>query len=225
MTIAPPYQNYGNELVLSLVPTVAKRILDVGCGAGDNGRRLREIRRDIDVFGITHSVEEAAMAAPFLSGVEVLDVEFDSLLPLGTGFDVIIFSHVLEHLRDPVAVLRRFLPLLTEQGFVVIAVPNTLEWRTRFAFLRGRFQYGDRGILDRTHLRFFTYATAVAELIEPVRELELLQSRGRGSAPLGPFRNRFLARPLRALIDDLAVRKFPNLFAREIALVAKRRGQ
>ncbi len=222
---AAPYQNSGNDLVLSLIPESVRRVLDVGCGAGDNARRLKERSSEILVTGVTYNATEAEMAAPFMSQLHVKDIERDDLSDIRGPFDLVLFSHVLEHLRDPVVVVRRFLPLLAPEGYVVIAVPNTLEWRTRLAFLRGRFQYTDHGVLDRTHLRFFTYHTAVKELLVPISELNLVNMKGRGAAPLGPLRRHLLPNKVRVQIDNLMVRTLPNLFAGEVAMVARRRGQ
>jgi len=105
---------------------------------------------------------------------------------------------------------------------VLIAVPNTLEWRTRLRFLRGQFDYADSGILDRTHLRFFTWQTAARELVEPLPELRLLKRKGRGVLPLGRLRRRLLPGRLLRALDEAAVRRFPNILAGEVALLAKR---
>jgi SAM-dependent methyltransferase len=218
--ISAPYQNNGNDLVLSMIPATARRILDIGCGAGDNARRLHSTNTKIEIVGITHSHVEADMAAPFMTAVKVMDIEVDRVDGFGEAFDLLLLSHVLEHVRDPVAVVNRFLPLLKASGHVLIAVPNTLEWRTRLAFMRGRFKYADHGILDRTHLRFFTYETAAPEMIAPIPELSLVRRDARGAAPLGPLRHYLLPRSAKAQIDRMAVRAFPNLFAGEVALLA-----
>ncbi len=222
MVIAAAYKNSGNQLVLSLVPPGTRRVLDIGCGAGDNARCLLAERPGIHIVGITHSAEEAQMAAPYLAAVHRLDIERDIKVDLGQDYDLLLFSHVLEHLRSPVDVIRRFLPLLSVGGHVLIAVPNTLEWRTRIGFLRGNFRYTEHGILDRTHLRFFTYETAPVELIEPLSELTLVERKGRGALPLGRLRRRLLSSRLSSKLDEAAVRSCPNVFAGEVAILARR---
>jgi 2-polyprenyl-3-methyl-5-hydroxy-6-metoxy-1,4-benzoquinol methylase len=221
MTIAAPYRNSGNELVISMIPAGVNRVLDIGCGAGDNARRLKAERPSIEVVGVTHNEVEAALAAPFMSSVHVFDIERDVPAELGGAFDLLLFSHVLEHVRDPISVISRFLPELDDRGYILVAVPNTLEWRTRFAFLKGRFVYAEHGILDRTHVRFYTYETAAAELIEPLPAFTLVARRGRGGAPLGPFRHWLLSERLKSKIDEFAVRRMPNLFSGEVALLAQ----
>jgi 2-polyprenyl-3-methyl-5-hydroxy-6-metoxy-1,4-benzoquinol methylase len=76
--------------------------------------------------------------------------------PYRTEFDCILFADVLEHLRDPAAVLRRCIPALKESGKIIVSVPNVANIVVRLSLLLGRFEYMDRGILDRTHFRFFT---------------------------------------------------------------------
>lgn len=226
--IAAPYVNTGNPLVLSMVPSGVRRVLDVGCGGGDNARELRARHPGLELVGLTHSTEEAAIAAPNMDAVHVVDLESgltDAVMAeWGAPFDLLLFSHVLEHLIDPVAVLRRCLTRLQPGGHVLIAVPNVLEWRTRMQFLRGQFIYTETGILDRTHMRFFTYDTAPAELVAPIEGLELLERRGRGSVPLGPLRRIGTARGLCAVIDRAGVARRPNICSRETVMLARWQG-
>lgn len=89
------YQNNGNELVLLLVPPQACRVLDVGCGAGNNARRLKSKRPSVDIVEVTNNAAEANLAAPFTSRVHVLDIEDELPVDWGEPFDLMIFSHVL----------------------------------------------------------------------------------------------------------------------------------
>lgn len=223
--IASPYANAGNPLVQAMIPEGAQRVLDVGCGAGDNARRMREAYPGIEIVGLTHSEEEASIARTHMNAVHVIDLERgltdEAMDEWGASFDLVIFSHVLEHLTDPLNVVLRCLSRLKLGGYVLIAVPNVLEWRTRLKFLRGTFVYTDHGILDRTHMRFFTYNSAPIELIEPIVGLELVKHRGRGSVPLGPLRMLRAARGLWAAIDRFGIRRKPNLCAAETVLLAR----
>jgi SAM-dependent methyltransferase len=161
------------------------------------------------------------MAAPHFDDVLVADLETLEEREVAGEFEVLLFSHVLEHLRDPVRVVRRLLPLLVPGGHVVVAVPNVLEWRIQMQFLRGRFVYADHGILDRTHMRFFTYVTAPNELIAPIEGLRLLEQTGRGAVPLGPLRRLGAARALCAALDRAGVARWPNFCWRETAMLAR----
>jgi SAM-dependent methyltransferase len=226
--IAPPYVNAGNRLVLSMVPDGCRRVLDVGCGGGDNARHLRAMDPNVVVVGLTHSDEEARIATPYMDAVHVVDLERElidgAMAKWGPKFDLVLFSHVLEHLMDPVSVLRRVLTRLAPGGHALIAVPNVLELRTRMQFLFGSFVYADHGIMDRTHVRFFTYDTAPLELIAPIDGLSLVARRGHGSVPLGPLRRLDAARALWAAIDRAGTAGRPNFFARETVMLAHWQG-
>jgi 2-polyprenyl-3-methyl-5-hydroxy-6-metoxy-1,4-benzoquinol methylase len=218
------YTNAGNPALLALLDAGAERVLDVGCGAGDNAALLRA--RGCEVHGITHSPLEAALAAPHLARAWVFDLEaaWPAELELDRErFDALLFSHVLEHLRQPSQVLARFCRLLRPGGSVLIAVPNVLGWRQRLSFLAGRFEYAQSGVLDSTHLRFFTFFTAAALLLADAPELRLELKRATGSVPLWWLRRHLFSPELSAAIDALGCRLRPNLFGAEILLKASKR--
>src|SRR5712691_4469917 len=96
------YQNNGNHLVLNMLRPDARRILDVGCGGGDNARALLAARPGTKIVGITLSAAEADIARAYVEEVHIADVETSDLLFINGPFDAIICSHVLEHLKDPV---------------------------------------------------------------------------------------------------------------------------
>ena len=129
------------------------RILDVGTASGYLGKVLRE--RGHYVAGIEKDATAAARARNYYDSLQVADVESFEF-PYKHEFDYILFADVLEHLRDPSAVLRACTPALKESGKIIISVPNVANIIVRLSLLLGRFDYMDRGILDRTHLRFFT---------------------------------------------------------------------
>ena len=129
------------------------RILDVGCAAGYLGRILRDNGHHLTgIEGDTAAAEEASSCydALHLADIETFD------FPYWREFDYILFADVLERLRDPAAVLRTALPALKDSGKIIVSVPNIANWVIRLSLLFGKFNYADRGILERTHLRFFT---------------------------------------------------------------------
>jgi SAM-dependent methyltransferase len=214
------YTNGGNAPLVEMLDVDAQSVLDVGCGSGDNAR----LRPDKQWYGITASPVEAERARPSMRECWVADVERAPLDFLGNlRFHALIFSHVLEHLRDPVEVLVRFLPFLRQNGSVLIALPNVLGIRQRIEFCRGRFLYADSGVMDRTHLRFFTYETAARYLVDPVGELRLEATRGIGGLPLWIFRRYDFSRRMCRGLDRWGVERWPNLFAGEILLKARKK--
>jgi hypothetical protein len=129
-------------------------------------------------------------------------------------FDVVLLGDVLEHLRDPWATLRALTAL---GGRIVLSVPNVAHWTGRRALLRGRFPYAEHGLFDRTHLRFFTLASARA--LAEGAGLRIVAERF-APAPL-PLQARVPA--LRAL-ERVAVRVRPELFALQVLLICEAPG-
>jgi len=134
------------------------RILEVGCSSGYLTERL--VANGNTVVGIEYDAEAAREAEAHAERVLVGDIE-TMALPDGP-FDVILCGDVIEHLRDPQAALARLRPLGSR---LVVSTPNIANWAIRLSLLAGRWQYADRGILDRTHTRLFTRRSLV-ETIE-----------------------------------------------------------
>jgi 2-polyprenyl-3-methyl-5-hydroxy-6-metoxy-1,4-benzoquinol methylase len=141
-------------------------VLDVGCGFATTSQHIAE--RGNRVTGIESSAEAVAVARGRVSDVVHADLQqLDDVKRALSGrrFDVIIFADVLEHLAWPIGILRGYLELLNEGGSVIVSLPNVGLWSVRLNLLAGRFHYEETGVLDHTHLRFFTRRTA-RELIE-----------------------------------------------------------
>lgn len=214
------YSNEGNAPLLDML-SGCTRLLDVGCGAGDNARLVKARYPGCRIYGITHSRSEAEIAAKCMEHCWVFDLEDSPPADLSRQtFDVLVFSHILEHLRDPAALLSRFASLLSEGGQILIAVPNVLSWRMRLKFLLGRFEYESSGVLDDTHLRFFTYYTADQLLLSQTPNLTVLTKSTTGSVPLWFLRHHFLPKSLRDRIDQWGCRRWPNLFGGQILIKA-----
>jgi len=148
----------------ALIPNGAK-LLDVGCSTGRLGKELRT-RKGCFVVGIEMNEQSAAKARENIDRVIVGDIESkDVISKIENSFDVIILADILEHLLEPRAVLKKVKTLLNLKGFVVVSLPNIAYWEIRKQLFFGKFQYEDTGILDRTHLRFFTIKSAI-ELFE-----------------------------------------------------------
>jgi len=140
---------------LALIPDSARRVLDIGCGAGRLGDALKA-RQQAEVWGVERSDQAAELARQKLDqvvvgDVETLDVDFEP-----ATFDAIVCGDVLEHLREPERLLRRARDWLAPEGCLVASIPNVRHHSVVCSLLQGNWTYESAGLLDRTHLRFFT---------------------------------------------------------------------
>jgi O-antigen biosynthesis protein len=151
------YYEQARPEVAALVPPECRRVLEVGCAGGELGRLLRS--RGHHVTGIELVPDMAERARRWLDHVRTADVETDGFSFPPASFDAIVFADVLEHLLDPWRVLREAVDVLADDGVVVASIPNVQNIDVLRRLLRGRWDYRERGILDRGHLRFFTLHT------------------------------------------------------------------
>jgi SAM-dependent methyltransferase len=142
-----------------------KRVVDFGCSTGFVARVLSD--RGCTVTGIELDAEAAAKARAYCDRVIEADLdELDLAEALGgEKYDVGLFGDVIEHLKDPRRVLVAMRDLLAPGGYIVLSVPNVAHASVRLALLKGQFDYEDVGILDATHLRFYT-RESIADLLE-----------------------------------------------------------
>ena len=146
---------------LDLVPGGC-RVLEIGAAGGHMTEALS--KRGCQVTAVEVDESLAKSARRFSTRLIVVDVEstaFESHLE-HEKFDVILLGDVLEHLRDPEAFLRRLRPHLTDYGYLVVSLPNVAHGAVRLSLFDGRFDYQPTGLLDRTHLRFFTLVSLSA---------------------------------------------------------------
>jgi GT2 family glycosyltransferase/ubiquinone/menaquinone biosynthesis C-methylase UbiE len=156
-------QYYANSRpeVRAIVPPGCTKILDVGCGEGNLGKYLKK-ERDCEVWGIEIQPQVAEEARRKLDRVYVGDYEKVIFELPADYFDCVIFADVLEHFVDPWKALHDTRRILREGGYIVASVPNVRHWSVVRDLLEGRWEYQRAGILDRTHLRFFTGASLMA---------------------------------------------------------------
>jgi SAM-dependent methyltransferase len=206
-----------HRLVLDAVPAGA-RVLDVGCATGYLAAALTA--RGCTVDGVEVDPVAAEQARAHCRAVVVGDLEAQAThaeverMLAGERPEVIICADVLEHVRDPWAVLAWLRTLLVPDGGgkAIISLPNIAHWTARRALLRGRFPYADHGLFDRTHLRFFTRDSA-RELAR--RAGFAVREERPAGAPL-PLESRL---PALARVRDPCVRRCPALFALQFVLV------
>jgi 2-polyprenyl-3-methyl-5-hydroxy-6-metoxy-1,4-benzoquinol methylase len=195
------------------------RILDVGAASGYLGKIWRG--RGHYVAGIEYDAAVAEKARQYYDAFQVADVETFEF-PYRREFDYIVFADVLEHLRDPAAVLRRCIPALKDSGKIIISVPNIANWVIRLSLLLGKFDYMEKGILDRTHLRFFTLRSLKQMMDEA--SCDILEAT---PTPLPvqlvfPWTDSGLFAPFHEL-DYAVTRCWPTLFAYQFVIVASPR--
>ena len=148
-----------------LMTGTGKRVVEFGCSTGYVSRILKE--RGCYVVGIEVDPDAAARAREVCDRVKVGDLdELDLASELGgETFDVGLFGEVLEHLKYPQRALMQTRQLLAPGGYVVVSVPNIAHASIRLALLKGEFNYEEMGILDDTHLKYYT-RKSIVELLE-----------------------------------------------------------
>ena len=187
-----------------------KRVLEIGCSTGYLSGALQ--RQGCRVTGVEVDPAAAHAARAHCEEVLIGDIETMDLSALGKGYDVLMLADILEHLVDPLATLCRLTPLLRAGGYAVISTPNVANWAMRLGLLIGRWNYTDRGILDRTHLRFFTLRTLLAMLGQAGLRAALVDA----STPV-PFNRSIM---ISRLAHDIG-RLRPSLFAYQFIVVAE----
>lgn len=142
-----------------------KSVLELGCAEGHMSRIFQE--NGCKVIAVEIDREAAQSATPHCERVIIGDLErLDLAAELQTRrFDVVVAADVLEHLKDPASLLLRLKEFLAPEGYIVASIPNVAHASVRLGLLAGDFRYRDRGLLDRSHLRFFTRET-VQDLFE-----------------------------------------------------------
>jgi 2-polyprenyl-3-methyl-5-hydroxy-6-metoxy-1,4-benzoquinol methylase len=150
-----------NPLIIDLYSRENK-ILDIGCSVGALAEKIKSINNEAVIYGIDRSKKAGKIAPERLDKFFCLDLDSQAFPKFDIKFDLIILGDVLEHLKRPDIILTTLSDYLSENGSIIISLPNIAYWRKRLELLSGRFNYTKTGVLDRTHLRFFTYDTATA---------------------------------------------------------------
>lgn len=206
-----PSQNSSHQKVLDYIGR-DQIILDVGCSTGYLGKLMKD--KGNVVYGVELDGSAAAEAKTLLD--EVIEADLDSVdFPWQNDFfDMVVCADVLEHLRDPIQVLQKLRKLLKRGGRLLVCLPNIAHCSIRIKLLKGEFDYEDTGILDRTHLKFFTVKTAKSMLEDAgfaVNEVDFTYK--------SPRWFRFVKK-LSPMLHAGVMKRYPEFFGFQIILLA-----
>ena len=213
------FEGSSHRILLDLIRTHRPRggtLLDLGAAGGELGSAIRD---HFDrTLGFEYNVDCVGELAGRFDQVVIADLERVKQLP--RGISAIVLADVLEHLRSPTAALRLVREALAEDGHAFISVPNIANITVRLGLLFGIFEYRDRGILDHTHLRFYTVRTIRREIEHAGFRIEEIRG---SSVPVrlivGRWMPEFLLRIGERLLTGLT-RLWRGLFAYQVILVA-----
>lgn len=202
------FANARHDVVRILQTGPASSILELGCGAGGTGSAVLQAGKAGRYVGIELSPTAAAAASERLTEVLVGDVQALDLAPLEGSFDALVISEVLEHLTDPWTTLTRLRRCLRPGGHVYASSPNVAHWKVIRGLLGGRFQYEEKGVMDRTHLRWFT----------PASYDSLFRSAGFDIVELRPMTP---LRPKARMLNWLSGGRLRHLFMSQMMLIGR----
>lgn len=158
------------------MPKDAKTFLDVGCGSGRFGSAIKNFFSGSTVWGAEIDPSAADAASQHLDKVIQGDITQSIEQVPDHFFDCIIFNDSLEHIAYPCTLLRQLTGKLTSSGVIVSSIPNVRYYKNLYNLLfRKQWRYEDGGILDRTHLRFFTYKSIIDMFNKTGYDVELIE--------------------------------------------------
>lgn len=147
-----------HKKIIKLVGS-GKSVLELGASTGYLTKRFKENKNEVSI--VEYDKDDAKLAAKYALNSYVGSLEDETFLKTIKGkYDVVVAADVLEHLKNPELSLKYLKKLLKKDGVLIISMPNIACWKMRSDLLfKGAFEYSESGILDKTHLRFYTYYT------------------------------------------------------------------
>ena len=162
-----PITDVHNETVLNMIPKQSKKLIEIGCGSGALAREFKKINPTCHYTGLDIVQSYTQVAKKNCDEVIFADIEKinDFFYIANKDCDCWIFADSLEHLIDPWEILKKIRQVIPANGSIVACIPNAQNWRVVANLLLGNFRYQEMGLLDKTHLRWFTRQTII-ELFE-----------------------------------------------------------
>ena len=166
MKQTPVHDLYNPDLLGILEPTTRK-VLEVGCMSGALAREFKKVAPQVFYVGVEIDKSYAELAKKHCDSVYTLNIDDapDYFWQLQSSVEAWIFGDVLEHLKDPWRVLSKIHQVIPKNGYIAACIPNAQHWSIQAKLSVGDFRYEDSGLLDRTHLRWFTRRT-IYEMFE-----------------------------------------------------------
>ena len=207
------YYSLPRQDILSLINDKHKKILEIGCAFGELGKSIKRHFPEVIIDGIELNPDSRDFLLDNYNNVTIGNIEDLDISKIDNGYDLIIFADVLEHLYDPWRILNLLREKLSENGNVIVSVPNLRSSGILFnLIIRGRFKYAESGLMDRTHIRWFTRHEINKALDDAGFKVLLTNVNYNVYSPL----KKFLIYPLKLLIKDLDVCQFILLANRKV---------
>jgi 2-polyprenyl-3-methyl-5-hydroxy-6-metoxy-1,4-benzoquinol methylase len=207
--------NYFSDIrwdIINLIPAGKNKILEIGCGTGNTGKVLKEQGKAAEVIGIEKIPQAAESAKKNLNAVITADIETIKM-PFDKGyFDYIIAADIMEHLYSPWLTISNLKAYIKKDGFIIASLPNIRNWRiVRGLLFKGDWNYSNAGLLDDTHIRFFTKKTM----------MKLFQSEGFTIHLVTP---RFRLEPANRynILNNLTLRLLEEFWAEQYIIMARK---
>lgn len=174
-----PAHNECNQELLSIIPVDSRRIIEIGCSTGALAREFKKKSPDCNYFGVDIFSEYVEVARNHCDDTMCLDIELvdDAFWMQHRDRDCWIFGDTLEHLQNPWRILKKIRSVVPRAGAVVACIPNAQHWSMQVKLAIGDFRYQDKGLLDRTHLRWFTRQTIIELFADTGFKIEAASSR------------------------------------------------
>lgn len=158
-----PIHDQHNPDLLKLIPTESKKLVEIGCSSGALAREFKKTSADCYWLGVEIDPTYAELAKRYCDKSIVLDIESapENFWGEAKNADCWIFGDTLEHLKDPWTILKLIRANISKTGSIVACIPNAQHWSLQAKLSIGDFRYEASGLLDRTHLRWFTRQTII----------------------------------------------------------------